>query len=392
MSKLSDKEIQYCKGFANIMEAVGDKVATYQIIYRLCQGYTSDFLKRLPGDYLDAIAEGDSAVNKLIENIRIKWTENAWPDMDPFTVADIVIGLWWPAIKELTPGMIDHPDDGKMDSMNGVCRNWIFNTEGNGLVRGGELEKMFPGKTNWADDFEIFFDEVLKVTNPVDRAAQAYDICLYQLNAYDSSFDDATSKHALSLMYASDKAALCRFAYQCSTWSVGHPLYTMAFWNPYFGFLNAWVAWMGGGFNVIQEHGIQAAINKLYPLDGNLRKFYNSEGSNNTNRGTLQDEILGDNPEKGLARCVNITNVALKAQYEWLQGAKQTNNGAKYYQQWYDDFFTKPRSLVNMCVVINELVNIDSAGKYKHSLPCKQKLAKLGAAYTTGFKIILGDS
>lgn len=369
---LVERVVKVLEEWANIIDQVGDDVCRYTAL-----AYTEPSETGTAYKYNQALYKGQDEIDKLIADVRRNYADEGRNYMDSFTTAEIVNGLWWDSIKTINPAMVDNPDDNRMDSMNGVCRNWIFR---DGVLKENWFKWFFPRISRpgfWEDQEDL-------ANHPIMRASMAWDDVESTLNGGDP-LSEAGQKQALSILFKSEKAAKLVFTSMCGDYNKGMPMNTLRYYNPYLGFLCVWVMWTGGGYTAIESHGLIEAANKT-----GLRNYFNDDRNNNIDRERLGDAIAGENPEGAIKQAVEQTNQMLLAQYQWLQGQKSGAKTQQYYDGWFNDYFKNPRSLVNMCVVINELVNLDTENKYKHSLKCKEKLQKLGVGYKELFNISLG--
>jgi hypothetical protein len=380
---LSSNEKELLNRWASVIESVGEDVCRYSFIK-----YT---WPDLASKYLSALDRGQDAVTELINETRKEFVDKEWTAIDPFTAYDIVGGLFWPSIVAQDSAMVDHPSDERLSSMRGIPISWVFTDEGS---NGNQVEidvffpKMFPGLL--ADRSSLFDDSVLddffgtpSNKNPVVQASRALYNALDQLVDNDESgLSAADQKEALSLLFKSELAAKLYWIYFGNKKSLGRPIETLRFYNPYLAYF-CWTAGWQSGDRVMISHQIKPALEALIP------NYFSTDSEDIVRESGAA--LLSSNPESALAKAVNVTNAAVEAQYKWLQRQKTDPQKKDYYNDWFARFFKNPKSLVNMIIIINEKVNFDLERKYTHTLKCREKLNKLGAAYQATFKINIGD-
>ena len=373
--------------WASIIESVGDDVARYSFFYHN-NNETDETLAR---EYFDK-ANDSTAVEELYKEVRRKYSQENYSFMDPITAFDIVNGIFWPTIGSSDAAMVDHPSDEKLNSMRGIPLTWIFYDE---VISDREvLDKLIPGEpvmTRLSDPdlgaqfLEDFRRDTQFEKNPIKRAFIALREVLGAIrnNQIYESWSKADSKEALSLLFKSEQAAKLYWIHFGRKGVLGHPINTLRLYNPYLAYFNWTVGWNSGDTGP-SRHGISEAVSSTL-----TEEFYNGEdNAQRCNR--LGQALLTDSPEKDLAKAVNVTNAAITAQYKWLQAQKTNDKNKDYYEEWFKRFFKNPKSLVNMAIIINETINIDSKKQFTHTLKCREKLTKIGTAYQAAFKINIG--
>jgi hypothetical protein len=358
---LSSTEKELFNTWSTVISSVGDDVARWLTFY-----YTD---RKLAGKYLE-IAGNAEEVTKLFTEVRKEYADKKHAHMDPITAFDIINGVFWPTIVTQDAAMVDHPSDGSLNSMRGIPISWVFTSKGGQIEKGVFFSKLLPGISGGSVN-----------TNPIRQAAAALSDALDQLIAYNSSLSEADQKEALSLLFQTENAAKLYWIYFGAKSSLGKPINTLRWYNPYLSYFNWTLGWQSGDKG-IATHGVKAAVENFIP------NFYVQDGIDLTELGAT---IQQDNPEKALGGLVNTTNAAVQAQYAWLQKQKTNDSTKQYYTEWFNRFFTTPKSLINMVIIINEKVNLDPSKQFTHSQPCREKLNKIGLAYQSAFKINIGD-
>ena len=377
---LSEKEKELFNTWSTVIDSVGDDVARWLTFY-----YTD---RELAGKYLE-VAGNAEEVTKLFTEVRTEYVDKERSFMNPITAFDIINGVFWPTIVAQDAAMVDHPSDGSLNSMRGIPINWVFTSEGGQIEKNVFFPKLFPGLSDNSflgsvvDNltFNVFGLTAETEPNPIRKAARAFASALDQLIDNDSSLSEADQKEALSLLFKTENAAKLYWIYFGAKSTLGKPINTLRWYNPYLSYFNWTLGWQSGDKG-ITTHGVKDAVEKYIP------KYYVQDG---VDRADLGAAIQQDNPEKALGGLVNATNAAVQAQYAWLQKQKTNDNTKQYYTEWFNRFFTIPKSLVNMIIVINEKVNLDPSKQFTHTLPCREKLNKIGLAYQSAFKINIGD-
>ena len=387
---LSNIQKEKLNRWASVIESVGEDVCRYTYIRYAWPDKASQ--------YLAALDRGQDAVTELINETRKEFVDKDYNHMDPFTAYEIVGGLFWPTIVAQDSAMVDHPSDESLSSMRGIPISWVFTKERDG-GRAIEMDvfypKLFPGiygETGFEGNVFDRIDDLISGddfgtsnrNNPVIQAAQALYDAIDQLSGLlgSSPLSAAEQKEALALLFRSEQAAKLYWIYFGNKKSLGRPIETLRFYNPYLAYFCWTVGWQSGD-KVMINHQIQPPLESLIP------NFFTSDAETIAEQNG--DALLSSNPESALAKAVNITNAAVEAQYRWLQRQKTDPNRKDYYNDWFARFFKSPKSLVNMIIIVNERVNLDPERKFTHTLKCREKLNKLGAAYQATFKINIGE-
>ena len=372
---LDSNIIEKLNEWASVIDSVGDDVARYAV-YVACR--TPDLDVGLAEKYLD-IMTNSAEVDELHAKVRKRYVDKTSSIIDPVTTFDILNGVMWPAISSDDAAMVDHPDNPNINSMRQIPYTWVFNDSG-GLQVGidGTARKLIPNYDGEGNINNALLSD-LRDLNPVKRAYKALLAALQALEARNVK-SKADNKQALSLLFKSEQAAKLYWLYFGRHSQLAYPINVLRSYNTYLGFFLWTVGW-NGGTNAVETHNIKVEIEKFLP------GFWIFSST-----GTLGAALLDTDTivaTKAIAQAVNATNAGLIAQYTWLQKQK-TNDNKDYYDDWFKRFFNKPKSLVNMVVIINEIINIDSKKQFTHTLTTKERLAKLAVGYQSAFKITIG--
>tara|TARA_S200002703_G_scaffold24888_1_gene21573 strand:- start:2028 stop:3191 length:1164 start_codon:yes stop_codon:yes gene_type:complete len=373
--------------WSSIIESVGNEVSRYAFFVH----NNNETDQSLANDYLN-IATDTAEVEELYKDVRSRYAEDNNSFMDPITAFDIINGIFWPTIGGSDAAMIDHPSDEKLNSMRGIPFQWIFFDD---FINDRELrDKLIPGEP-MTTSYRIGGEgnmtpdelsrEIAVENNPIKRGYIALREVLASIREAQirTNWSKADSKEALSLLFKSEQAAKLYWIHFGRKGVLGHPINTLRLYNPYLAYFNWTVGWNSGDRG-IARHEIDQAVSSTL-----TEEFYN--GEDNAERCMrLGSAFLTDSPESALAKAVNATNAAVTAQYKWLQAQKTNDKNKVYYEQWFQRFFKNPKSLVNMIIIINEIINIDSKKQFTHTLKCREKLTKLGVAYQSALKLNIG--
>lgn len=372
--------------WATVIESVGDDVARYAV-YTGCR--TTGLDDGLAEDYLRRV-DNEAELVELHAAVRKAYVDKKSSVIDPITTYDIINGLFWPTVGGSDAAMVDHPTNEELTSMRGVAYHWVF-PSGKLIDIDQFTEKLIPrwdGTKYEYNSFESdrfgnssnFGDYGIDVNkNPVARAYIALRKALLLLK--DVPSNKANNKEALSLLFKSEHAAKLYWIYFCRKATLGYPINTLRYYNPYFAYFNWKLGWDSGDKS-LQIHGVKTAVQAVFGRD------YYEKGQGED---LLGDKFLSDRPEPALAQAVNITNAAVQAQYKWIQAQKTKPTTKEYYEEWFKRFFKNPKSLVNMIIIVNEMVNIDRKKQFTHTIQCREKLTKLGVAYQSALAINIGN-
>jgi hypothetical protein len=358
---LSIKQKELFNTWSTTINSVGDEAARWLMFY-----YTD---KELADKYLEVVGSAED-VAKLFTQVRTEYNTKNHTHIDPITAFDIINGVFWPTIVTQNAAMVDHPSDDNLSSMRGIPISWIFTSQEGQIQKNTLFPKLFPGINGAGGS-----------SNPIREAAFTLSNALDQFIASSPSLSGADQKEALSLLFRTETAAKLYWIYFGAKSSLGKPIDTLRWYNPYLSYFNWTLGWQSGDKG-IATHGVKNAVEKFIP------NFYTENGIDIV---AIGSSIQQDSPEKALGLLVNTTNAAVQAQYAWLQKQKTNDSTKQYYTEWFNKFFTIPKSLINMIVIVNEKVNLDPDKQFTHTQPCRERLNKISLAYQSAFKINIGD-
>ena len=313
------------------------------------------FQSKLPGVSGEV---GDAAINTFLEAERTRYLNDDINSIDPVTMYDILDGVIWPTIAAEDSSFVDCPTDPQLNSMRGVPLKNVF---GGNKIKGTDLlHKLSP---NWPF---------------TQKARTALEAVIAKANTID--LDTTLQKKTLNSMFQSEDASKLMYISYGRLPELGYPIQTMATLNPYLGYLLTTIGWLGGSSS-ITTRGISAAVEE--GKDG--------KGFVIANLPKAQGEAIGSAATIGVFGSLNSTIAALGANYTWLQKQKTDATNKVYFTGWSNRFMKNPKSILNMAIILNEVVNINSQLTYRYSPKTKKRLLELGEAYRIGFSITVND-
>lgn len=355
----------------------GDELARAWV-FRIIAGENSNFWTTYRDDIVgDDAAPKDvinSQVKLLVESEKQRYQDENIDRIDPGTMWEIMNGVWWPSIQDVDVALIDHPNDPKLSSMRGIALKTVFNSNGNIKLKKTNLS--FAPQKGYFKPLYRAYNNVIQdlIGNKSFFATTAFTSEELGFNEYYDGFRPDEQKEILSKLFTTEQAAKVWWISQFgNNPNLGRPIRTAANLNSYLGYFNMMIGWLGGD-NALNARGISAAEQqtfKTFPFDSNVFEFNNTKQSH---------DVLS-------LRCCTD---AIQAQYKWLQ-AQKTSPNKDFYQGWFDRFFTNPKSLVNMLIIINERVHLNAQSEFKYSPKCGDRLRAMGGALATTFKLNIGD-
>jgi hypothetical protein len=330
-----------------------DKISKPLMRYKVFQAIDPSFA----GKFGAQVGGVEATITEFMEVERTRYMTEDINSIDPITMFDIIEGVMWPTISSQDSALVDHPNgDELLISMRGVT-----------------IKQLFEGKVFRETD-------VIHTLSPKDlpftkNAYEALQAVSDKIN--DSPLEAADQKKTLSSIFNSEDAAALWYLGYGNLNALGNPIQTMATLNPYLGYFLMIIAWLGGTTQIV-DRKIGAAIAKDggFPLS-DLPK--------------TQSDAIANSAVVGNFKSLNATIAAIGANHEWLQKQKTNEATKDYYKGWADRFVNNPDCIVNMAIIINEKVNINSKFTYKYSAKAKKRLTELGAAYMAGFNITAGE-
>lgn len=324
--------------FSDELLVVGDLLVKWYV-YSLDSSFRTNYFKTKEEDNTSYI---DKDVDK----------------MDPGTLLKVFNGVMWPSITEADPGLQDHPNSVELTSMRGVTLKSVFS---NNKFNKDIFLRTFPEQGLPTD-----FNKLQKTVSALVK----------QLNV--DSLDTQTGKEALSLLFKQEVAAKLWLITQYGlNITLGTPLHIMANLNAYLGYFIMLSGWLSGtnALNLIQGKDLS--------LLNSMKTYFNKFPA-------TEDYTFTDDSKSPDVQSVTASVKLIQTTYEWLQKQK-TNENKDYYKGWFDRFFTNNKSTVNMLVIINERVNVNSSNEFKYSNKLAQRLKSMGAAYQEKFNITIGE-
>jgi len=335
---LTQEQKNAINAFSDELLVVGDLLVKWYV-YSLDSSFRTNYFKTKTEDNTNYI---DKDVNK----------------MDPGTLLKVFDGVMWPSISEADPGIQDHPNSEELTSMRGVVLKSVFS---NNKFNKDIFLRTFP-EQGLPTDFK--------------KLQETVSTLVKQFNTV--SVDTQTGKEALSLLFKEEVAAKLWLITQYGlNITLGTPLYIIANLNAYLGYFLMLSGWLSGtnALNLIQGKDLSLL---------NLMKTYFNKFP------STEDYTFTDDPQSPDVQSVIASVKLIQTNYEWLQKQK-TNENEDYYKGWFDRFFTNDKSIVNMLVILNERVNLNSGKEFKYSNKLAQRLASMGAAYKEKFNITIGE-
>ena len=310
--------------------------------------------------YAGLVEKGDEAkTNTFLEAERTRYLTEDINSIDPVTVYDIIDGVIWPTISAEDSSQVDCTTDPQLHSMRGVPLKNVF--------QGGKFKK----------------DDILFRLSPdslpfAKEANKALTTAIDHANGI--GLNDVQQKKALSSVFQSADAAALMYISYGRLPELGHPIQTIATLNPYLGYFLMTIGWLGGSGSIINR-GISDAV----------KKGKDGKGFVIANLPKAQGEAIGSAATIGVFGSLNSTIAALGANYTWLQKQKTDATNKVYFTGWSNRFMKNPKSILNMAIILNEVVNINSQLTYRYSPKTKKRLLELGEAYRIGFSITVND-
>lgn len=363
----------------------GDELARAWV-FRIVAGNKSIFWAKYRDDIVGDSAASKDVINEqvklLVESEKKRYQDDNIDRIDPGTMWEIVNGVWWPSIQDVDVALIDHPNDPELSSMRGIALKTLFNSSGN--IKMEKTDHSFAPQKGY---FSPLVNAYNRVMSDLIGSTGLYS----GITAFDNNRDEIggifgfregqhedfrpdEQKEILSKLFATEQAAKVWWISQFGhNGNLGRPLLTAANLNSYLGYFNMMIGWLGGDL-ALNVRGISEAERqtfRTFPFDSNKFEFNNTKRSH---------DVLS-------LRCCTD---AIQAQYKWLQEQK-TGQNKDFYQGWFDRFFTNPKSLVNMLIIINERVHLNAQSEFTYSQKCGDRLRAMGGALATTFKLNIGD-
>tara|TARA_R110001592_G_scaffold353551_1_gene652497 strand:- start:5444 stop:6565 length:1122 start_codon:yes stop_codon:yes gene_type:complete len=354
----------------------GDELARAWV-FRICAGDKSNFWIKYRDDIVGKNAAAKDVINSqvklLVESEKKRYQDENIEGVDPGTMWDIVNGVWWPSIQDVDVALIDHPNDPKLASMRGVALKTVFANDGKIKIK--KTDRTFsPIKGYFTPLYNAYKKVMIQILNEPSYSPFAVFTGSFGGGNGYTRFRADEQKEILSKLFTTEQAAKVWWISQFgNNPSLGRPLLTGSRLNSYLGYFNMMIGWMGGD-NALNTRGITAAEQKsfkTFPFDSNVFEFNDTKTSHE-------------------ALSLGCSVAAIQAQYKWLQSQK-TGANADFYKGWFDRFFTNPKSLVNMLIIINERVHINGQGEFKYSPKFDARWKAMGGALASSFKLNIGE-
>lgn len=329
--------------------------------------------------------------------------------IDPFNRYQIFTDIIWSTISTVTPpGLTLGDGEGNEPTIRSTCRG----------VRYKEVFDIFSGQDVAPVGFTTMFINAFRIPdelkagwldeNDATKSIKNQDKYLKELTegagkAAVIALNTNERKELFSQLFEAEEMAKLFFIenYLLNIKQLAAPWGLMGY-DPYFAYLIMYTGWLGGAglLQVSKQNESKGIPNPNALMD---RKSAPEKGINLAY--TIQQALGGDNySNKGNhqlwheyigtddAKRANLATQAIKfleVTGKWLQQVKQDEKRKAYFDDWNAKFITDNKSMVNMLVIVNELVN-GATSKYTFTEKVKGYQLGLDTAYRK-FEMEIGD-
>jgi len=330
------------------------------------------------------------------------------PTIDPFNRFQIFNDIVWSTISTVTPpGLVLGDGEGNEPTIRSTCRG----------VRYKEVYDLYSGSSFGVVGFTKAFYNAFE-TDSIKSGWLDENDATKNIKNQQKYLEELTSdaskativamninerKELFSQLFEAEEMAKLFFIenYLLNIEQLASPWGLMGY-DPYFAYLIMYTGWLGGaGLLEMSKANESAYANPnalkdrksapdgtslVYPIQLALG---NQNWMSKTDHTFWFDYIGADD-----AKRANLATQAIKfleVTGKWLQQVKQDEKRKAYFDDWNAKFITDNKSMVNMLVIVNELVNGGgTASKYSFTEKVKGYQLGLDTAYRK-FEMEIGD-
>ena len=326
--------------------------------------------------------------------------------IDPFNRFQIFNDIIWSTISTVTPpGLVLGEGAGNEPTIYSTCRG----------VRYNEVFDLYSGQQLGVQGFTQLFINAFSIgsleagwldENDATKSIKNQQKYLEELTegagkAAVIALNINERKELFSQLFEAEEMAKLFFIenYLLNKPRLASPWGLMGY-DPYFAYLIVYTGWLGGAGlleisedqksqpnpNAIKDrktapggtslvYPIQQALGDPKTFPDNHQGWHDYIGTDDTRRANLATQAI---------KFLEITG-------KWLQQIKQDEKKKAYFDDWNAKFITDNKSMINMLVIVNELVNAGgTASKYTFTEKVKGYQLGLDAAYRK-FEMEIGD-
>lgn len=330
--------------------------------------------------------------------------------IDPFNRFQIFNDIIWSTISTVTPpGLTLGDGEGNQPTIRSTCRGVryreVFDIFSGTSVAPVGFTEMFINAFSTDKVSSNWLDENDATKNIKNQQKYLEELTEGAGKAAVIALNTNERKELFSQLFEAEEMAKLFFIenYLLNIQQLASPWGLMGY-DPYFAYLIMYTGWLGGAEllqispqnenagipnpNALKDRKTQpqGGTNLVYAIQQALG---GSDYSNKENHQFWHDYIGTDDTKRA-----NLATQAIKfleVTGKWLQQVKQDEKRKAYFDDWNAKFITDNKSMVNMLVIVNELVNGGgTVSKYSFTEKVKGYQLGLDTAYRK-FEMEIGD-